>query len=304
MTGSPPDPADQIRSHSIGTELDLEGRTAVVTGASDGIGAVTASRLAGRGATVITVGRNPTKLETVADRIRSEGGAVEPHAVDFGSLDAVRELAGAILAAHDRVDVLVNNAGLTMEKRTLSADGFEMTFAVNHLAPFLLTNLLAPALVAAAPARVVTTSSVTMLKARIDFDDLQSERGYGRMKAYGMSKLCNVLFTRELARRFDPAQLTANCLHPGSVRTQIMRGRGLLSQVATGIGGLVLVSPEKGAETILFLAADPSVAATTGEYFVRNRSRPMPAAALNEESTRRLWEVSASLVGLPPAGGP
>ena len=219
--------------------------------------------------------------------------------MDFGSLDAVRDLADAILAGHDRIDVLVNNAGLTMERRTLSADGFEMTFAVNHLAPFLLTNLLLPRLLAAAPARVVTTSSITMLKARIDFDDLQSERGYSRMKTYGMSKLCNVLFTRELARRFDPAQLTANCLHPGSVRTQIMRGKGLLSQIATGIGGLVLISPEKGAETILFLAADPSVAGTTSEYFVRCRSRPMPAAALDEEAARRLWEVSAALVGLP-----
>ena len=275
----------------------------MVTGASDGIGAVTASRLAGRGATVITVGRNPAKLEAVADRIRSDGGAVEPHAVDFGSLDAVRALADTIVAGHDRIDVLVNNAGLTMEQRTLSADGFEMTFAVNHLAPFLLTNLLLPRLVAAAPARVVTTSSVTMLKARVDFDDLQSERGYGRMKTYGMSKLCNVLFTRELGRRFDPARLTANCLHPGSVRTQIMRGKGLLSQIATGIGGLVLISPEKGAETIVFLATDPSVAGTTGEYFVRSRSRPMPAAALDEDAARRLWDVSASLVGLP-AGDP
>ena len=298
MTQSPPHPADEIRSSPIGTEPDLEGRTAVVTGASDGIGAVTAAALADRGATVVAVGRNEDKLDGVVSRIRDRGGKVEGESADFGSLAAVRALAERVGDRHPRIDVLVNNAGLTMEQRTLSPDGYEMTFAVNHLAPFLLTNLLLPNLVRAAPARIVTTSSVTMLKARVDFDDLHAERGYGRMKAYGASKLCNVLFTCELARRLDPTVVTANCLHPGSVRTQIMRGKGLLSKIATGIGGLVLVSPEKGADTIIYLAADRSVAGVSGEYFVRRRSRSLPAVATDPEAGRRLWDVSAELVGI------
>ena len=273
-----------------------------MTGASDGIGAVTASTLARWGATVVAVGRNRTKLDAVVTRIRDAGGPVEAAAADFGSLAAVRALAADILDRHPRVDILVNNAGLTMEQRTLSADGFEMTFAVNHLAPFLLTNLLLPRLVAAAPARIVTTSSVTMLNARLDFDDLQSERGYGRMKAYGASKLSNVLFTRELSRRLDPAEVTANCLHPGSVRTQIMRGKGLLSRIATGVGGLVLVSPEKGADTIVYLATNPAVTGVSGEYFVRRQSRPLPATASDPDAARRLWDISAELVGLATPG--
>ena len=298
MTSAGAGPGPPVTVRPIETAPELRGRTAVVTGASDGIGAVTATTLARWGATVVAVGRNPAKLNDVVSAIRAAGGSAEGRAVDFGSLDAVRELGSDLAEHHPRIDVLVNNAGLTMEQRTLSADGYEMTFAVNHLAPFLLTNLLLPNLIAAAPARIVITSSVTMLKARVDFADLQSEQGFARMKAYAASKLCNVLFTRELARRLDPAQVTANCLHPGAVRTQIMRGEGFFSKIATGIGGLALVSPEKGADTILFLATDPSVAGVSGQYFVRRRSRGLPAAATDGTTAARLWDVSAELVGL------
>jgi NAD(P)-dependent dehydrogenase (short-subunit alcohol dehydrogenase family) len=217
---------------------------------------------------------------------------------DFASLEDVRSLAGRLLERHPRIHVLVNNAGTVTGHRELSADGYERVFAVNHLAPFLLTNLLLDRLRESAPARVVTTSSVAHAQGRIDFDDLQLQRGWSLGRAYGNSKLANVLFTRALARRLDGTDVVANCFHPGTVRTAIARDTGLLRALAWRVATMFASSPTKGASTLVYLAASPEAAEVSGEYFVDSKLGRTARRAADDAAAERLWQVSEELTGI------
>src|SRR4051795_1659801 len=225
--------------------------TVVLTGATRGIGRAAAIDLARRGAEVALVGRDPDRVRATADEARAAGGGapVHEHVADLARLDAVRRLAGELIERHPRIDVLANNAGAMFTSRHLTPDGFEQTFALNHLAPFLLTNLLLERLVACR-ARVVTTSSDAHKGAVLDLDDLQSERSRSRPgRVYGMTKLCNVLFTRELQRRH--AGIAANCFHPGVIRTGFGKNDGMLARISLTLAGPFLRSPETGARSLV-----------------------------------------------------
>lgn len=274
---------------------------ALVTGASTGIGLYTALGLAGAGFRVIMTGRDTSRIER-ARRIveeRAPAGAAETALADFASLDAVRRLAETVLARHDRLDVLVNNAGLISRSYGASEDGYEFTIAVNHLAPFLLTNLLLDRLRASAPSRIVTVASQAHRGARITAGMLGRE-DWSPLKAYGRSKLCNILFTRALARRLDGSGVIAACLHPGVVATDIGSNAGRFTSLGWRIVKPFLISPEQGAANSVFLATTTDPAPFNGAYVMEKRvARPDPAA-LDDTLADRLWDESARLVGLPP----
>jgi retinol dehydrogenase 12 len=281
----------------------MKDKVCVVTGATSGIGKAAAAALARQGARVVLVGRNRGRAEAAAADIASAGTQPQVEIADLASLEQVRELAGR-LSALERIDVLVNNAGLVLGEHRITPDGFEHVFAVNHLAPFLLTNLLLPKLTAAAPARVVTVSSDAHTAARLDLDDPNTVHGWDSWRSYANSKLANILFTRELARRMDGTGVTANCVHPGVVRTGFGRQARPLLRYGVMIARPFLLSPERGADTIVYLASSPEVAGQTGGYYVKRRRREPSAAARDDESARRLWEISESLTGLTPARPP
>ena len=274
-------------------------RVAIVTGASSGIGLYTALGLARAGMRVVMAGRDRARTETARRFVTERSGSdrVETALADFSRLAEVRRLAGEILSAHDRIDVLVNNAGLFSPKYRLSADGFELTFAVNHLAPFLLTNLLLDRLQASAPARIVTVASEAHRGQRIDIGDLTRPRDWTMMKAYGRSKLCNILFTHELASRVDPSKVVATCLHPGMVATGIGQRGGLV-----GLGWRLMkpfmLGPEQGAETPVFLATLPDPTPFHGRYVIRKAVEEPDAAAQDNNLAHRLWDESGGLAGL------
>ncbi len=230
----------------------------------------------------------------------ASGGQPELELADLASLTQVRDLA-ARLSQRPRIDVLINNAGLVVGRRELTEDGYEHTFAVNHLAPFLLTNLLLPVLTASAPARVITVSSVAHRGARLSLRNLQLERGYLPMLAYANSKLANIWFTRELARRLDGAGVTANCLHPGTGRTRFGDTGAAWLRLGLVVGGAFLRTPQSGAATTVFLASSPAVDGQTGGYYVSCRRRRPSRAARDDDRARRLWDISARLTALPPA---
>jgi len=280
--------------------LDLRGCTILVTGASSGIGLAASEELAAMGAELVLVGRDPTRLAAAAAavRARSAAGPVSTLACDLSSLAAVRGLTAEVLGRHPRLHVLVNNAGGVSPTRQVTADGLERTFAVNHLAPYLLTRLLLDRLVASAPARIVTVSSVAHRRAHLDFGDLQLERGYAIMRAYGQSKLANVLFTRELARRLAGTRVTANCLHPGAVATRIWSGARGFARPLLALAKLFMLTPEEGARTIVHLASEPEVAQLTGAYLEKGEVVDPAPQARDDAAARRLWEESARLVGL------
>ena len=244
---------------------------------------------------MVPVGRNERRLEAVA---RRAGGSAAPLAADFGSLTEVRELTGELLDRYERIDVLVNNAGLVMGRRELTEDGYEMTFSVNHLAPFLLTNLLLDRLRASAPARVVTTSSDAHRSGHMDLDDLDGERAWSSWGAYGASKLANVLFTRELARRVADEPVTANCLHPGVVRTSLERNMKWPMRIGWTVAKPFFASPKRGASTIVYLASAPEAAQFSGDYFVNSRRVNPSLEARDEQIAARLWQASAKRVGI------
>ncbi len=283
--------------------MDHTGRPLVclVTGATGGIGLATAVGLAASGAHVILGARNQARGASALRAVAGAAGSdrLEVAVADLSVQAEVRRMAAEIVAAHPRVDVLVNNAGLVSVRREETADGFELTWAVNHLAPFLLTNLLTGLLVASAPARVVTVSSGAHMGATLELDDLQFERRrYSALAAYGQSKLANVLFTAELARRLRDSGVTANSLHPGLVGSDFgSRGGGLV-----GLGWRLLrpfaLSPEKGARTSRYLATSPEVAGVTGRYFVGGRRVEPSPLARDPDLARRLWDVSAAMTGL------
>ena len=270
----------------------------MVTGASSGIGLHTALGLARAGMRVVLLGRDRTRTETARRFVTGRTGSdrVEIAVADFSQLAEIRRLADEILSAHDRIDVLVNNAGLLSPKYRLSADGFELTFAVNHLAPFLLTNLLLDNLKAAAPARIVTVASEAHRRNRIDIGDLTRPQDWTMMKAYGRSKLCNILFTRELAARLDPGDVVATCLHPGMVATAFGQ-RGGLAELGWRLLKPFMISAEKGAETPVFLATVPDPAPFHGGYVIRKTLAHPDPTALDSSLARRLWDESARLVG-------
>jgi retinol dehydrogenase 14 len=285
--------------------LDVRGKTILVTGATSGIGLEASVELARRGARVVMVGRDPGRTEAaVADVVALSGSRDVSHLLcDFSSQAAIRELASAFLAGHDRLHILVNNAGGVNKRRRLTEDGIEMTFAVNHLGCFLLTNLLCDLLVRSAPARVVTVASVGHRRGTLDFDDLGFERGgYFIMRAYTRSKLANVLFAAELARRLAGTSVTSNSLHPGSVATNIWSGAPRWAKPIIMIFFRpFFISAREGAANVVHLAASPELEGVTGQYFEEGKLVAAAPLAQDEGLAKRLWEVSAGLVGLSSA---
>jgi len=279
----------------------MNGKVCVVTGATSGIGKAAATALAGMGSQVVLVGRDQGRAEATAAEIGAKS-TVPPKVeiADLAVMEQVRALAGR-LASLERIDVLINNAGLVVSERRVTQDGFEYVFAVNHLAPFLLTNLLLPKLTGSAPARVVTVTSDAHTAAKLDLDDPSLEQGWESWRSYANSKLANILFTRELARRLDGTGVTANCAHPGVVRTGFGRDAKPLMRLGMTIARPFFLSPERGADTIVYLASSPDVAGETGGYYVKRQRREPSAAARDDAAARRLWEISEKMTGLTPA---
>jgi NAD(P)-dependent dehydrogenase (short-subunit alcohol dehydrogenase family) len=278
----------------------MHGKICVVTGATSGIGLVTAQALARQGATLIVVARNPERGAATVSRIQRETGnsAVELMVTDLSTQAQVRRLASEIQHRFARLDVLVNNAGALFSRRRLSADGLEMTFALNHLAYFLLTNLLLDPLKAADSARIVNVSSEAHRRARLDFSDLQGQHRYTGWRAYARSKLANLLFTYELTRRLEGTGIVANALHPGFVATNFGRNNRSLMAAFFRILQLAAISPEEGAQTIIYLASSPEVKGITGKYFVKQKAVRSSQVSYNRDDAERLWQVSAELARL------
>jgi len=279
----------------------LAGKHIVITGATRGIGRAAAVELAREGATVIVHGRNDQSVAAVVETIgrRCRAGRAEGIVADLASQAAVRRLATEIHSRCDRLDVLVNNAGCATRTRQTTVDGLERQLAVNHLAPFLLTNLLLNRLRASAPARIVNVASNAHRRAAFDLNDLNWEkRPYQPLGAYGATKLANILFTRELARRLDGSGVTANSLHPGVVATHIFAGLGLAGTIFGILSKPLLLSPEKGARTTVYLCSSPDVAQVSGKFFDRSAPANPAAAALDDATAALLWQRSERLTGL------
>jgi len=288
------------------SNTSMQGKVCIVTGANSGIGKATALGLAQMGATVVMVCRNQSKGEEAQNEIKekSENDAIDLMLADLSSQESIRQLAENFQQHYQQLHVLINNAGVANLSRRETVDELEMTFAVNYLAPFLLTNLLLDKLKASAPARIVNVSSESHQSGYIKMDDLELEKGYRLMRAYGQSKLALVLFTYELARRLQGTGVTANCLHPGFVATNIGQngvgsiGRSIVKLIFSRLG----ISPEEGAKTSIYLASSPVIEGITCKYFIK--SIPVRSAPISYDETlqRQLWEVSAKLVNLHDVG--
>ncbi len=277
----------------------MSGKVCLVTGATSGIGRVTARELARMDATVVAVGRNRQKgEETVAEiKRRSANDKVEFLQADLSSQESIRDLARTFTDKYDQLQVLVSNAGGVFSKRETTVDGLEMTFALDHLAYFLLTTLLLPVLERSAPARIINVSSGAQGTGKIDFDDLQGAKRYSGWRAYSQAKLANVLFTYELACRLQGTGVTANCLHPGFVATGFAQNNSGALQALIKAGQVFAISPEKGAETSVFLASSPLVEGVSGKYFANKKEKKSAKQSYDESAARRLWDVSAQLTG-------
>jgi NAD(P)-dependent dehydrogenase (short-subunit alcohol dehydrogenase family) len=275
----------------------MDGKVVVVTGATSGIGEVAAGKLASMGARVIAIARDRARGEATLARLRQMAPGLT-HGVYYADLSVLAEMkrvAAEIAAVEPRIDVLINNAGAAFDSRQLTPDGMERTFATNHMAYFVVTHGLRERLLAAAPARVISTSSEAHRRTKIDFTDLQAARDFGGLKAYGRSKLCNILFTRELARRLSGTGVTANCLHPGFVNTRIGdNAKGVVASLFR-LAKKFALTPEKGAETIVFLASAKEVAGVTGGYFYQCRPNTPSPEAQDDQAARQLWEKSEEL---------
>jgi NAD(P)-dependent dehydrogenase (short-subunit alcohol dehydrogenase family) len=276
----------------------VRGKTCIITGATDGIGLEAAAGLGALGARLVLVGRNRPKGEVVlaALRQRVPGIAAEMHYADLSRRDEIRRLVPELLAAAPRIDVLLNNAGAFFAERVVIEDGLEQTFTLNHMGYFRLTALLRERLIASAPARIVNVASEAHRNASLDFDDLQTARGYNGWKAYQRSKLANILFTRELARRLAGTGVTANCLHPGFVKTSFGDNNRGFWGIGIRLGKLfAAISIPRGAETPVYLASAPEIEGVTGKYFDKCRVREPNAAARNDADAERLWKESERL---------
>jgi retinol dehydrogenase-14 len=283
------------------TGTSMAGKAALITGGTGGIGKATAVGLAQLGARVGIVGRDATRADSAAADIRAASGnpSVDAFTADLSSQAEVRRLAAEVLGTYPRLEVLVNNVGGFWAHRHVTVDGLEHTFAVNHLAAFLLTNLLLERLVASAPARVVTVSSGAQSMGRIDFGDLQGERKYSGQRAYNQSKLANVMFTYELARRLEGTGVTANVLHPGVTRTAFgAEDQAWYFTTGSGFARRFMKAPEQGAEMPIHLASSPDVEGVSGRYFANGRPKESNKLSYDADAAARLWRVSAELVGL------
>ena len=283
------------------SQESLAGKVCLVTGATSGIGKVTARELAQRGATVVVVGRSEARSAATVSQIRrqTDNSSVEFLLADLSSQQDVRRLAKEFENRYPRLDVLVNNAGAIMLSRRESVDGIEMTFALNHLAYFLLTNLLLDRLKSSAPARIVNVASNSHERAKLDLDDIQVRGRYWGFGAYARSKLANILFSYELARRLEGTGVTVNALHPGLVGTNFLANNGpfgKLLRMAVVVKGM---SVERGARTSIYLASSPDVEKVTGRYYFKEQDVPSSIASYDEDSARQLWRLSAELTGLP-----
>lgn len=283
------------------TTETLTGKTILVTGGTSGIGYIAARTLAGMGATVAIVGHHAARAQDAATRIQRETGAANTQALvaDLSSLEQVRSLAEQVQQRYSRLDVLLNNAGGVFMGRQTTVDGYERTFAINHLAPFLLTNLLLDRLKADAPARIITVSSMAHQGQRIHLDDLdQTRRGYSAWRAYGESKLANILFTYALSRRLAGSNVTANTLHPGFVATNFAKNNGPLWQVFMTLARPFAISPERGAQTSIYLASSPEVASVSGRYFIQRKPAQSSSASMDVDAQEGLWRLSEQMTGL------
>lgn len=276
----------------------MQGKVVVITGATSGVGEAAALRLAQMGARIVLVARDADRAQTTLSKLReiAPDQAHRAYIVDLSSIAQTRRIAAEIAAAEPRIDVLVNNAGAMFARRRETAEGLELTFALNHMAYFVLTEGLRDRLIAAAPSRVVSTASAAHENARLDFDNLQGVGTQGSLGAYGRSKLCNILFTRELARRLAGTGVTANCLHPGFVATRFGDNAGGIFKLMFPLAKrLFALTPEKGAETIVHLASAPEVEGVSGLYFDKCARKTPSAAAQDDQAAARLWGESERL---------
>jgi len=278
----------------------MKGKIVLITGATSGIGRETAFGLADMGAKVVILARNGDKASATIDQIKERTGNTETEFIkcDLTSLDSVRKAADVFKNGHSKLDVLINNAGGVFGKRKVTVDGFEQTFEVNHLSHFLLTNLLLDVLKKSAPSRIIVVGSQAHSGARLDFDDLMLENDYSPFKAYGRSKLANLLFCFELSRRSEGTGVTANCLHPGVVRTNFGHDLNGATKFFMPVGHLFMISPRKGASTSIYLATDPGIANVSGKYFAKKEVRPSSPESTDQTVAKRLWDVSLKLTGL------
>lgn len=276
----------------------FEDRTLLVTGASSGIGRATAEGLAATGARLLLQGRTPERCaETMASVEKIAPGRVELLQADLSTLDGIRRFAADVASRTDHLDVLINNAGVTIPRRELTADGFEMTIAVNHHAYFLTTGLLLPLLGELRPSRIVNVASGAHRFGRIDLDDLDNERKYSTMRVYGQSKTANLLFNVELARRLEGTPITTNALHPGGIRSNLGGGNGPLLETFRRFVSLFLKPPEEGARTSIHLATSPEVEGVSGRYFEKCREATPSPHAVDPASASRLWSLTEERVG-------
>ena len=284
----------------IQTNGGIAGRTCMITGATSGIGRATALELARRGAELVLVCRDRARADAVVAEIRTATGKgnVEVMLADLSSQQAIRQLARDYLATSRPLHVLLNNAGVVNLQRTLTCDGIETVFAVNHLAYFLLTNLLLDRLKASVPARIVNVASDAHRFGAMNFDDLGGTHGYRTMRIYGQSKLANILFTYELARRLEGSGVTVNCLHPGAVATGLGKNNGGWAKVVIGMLRPFFRTPESGAATSIYLAASAEVEGISGKYFSNGKETRSSKASYDAAAARRLWEISAQMTRL------
>src|SRR5437899_2395459 len=293
-----------MQNENASDKATMKDKVGMITGANSGIGKAASLALAKMGATVVMVARNAERGEAARSEIirESQNNSVDLLLADLSSLKSVRQLAAEFQKKYSKLHVLINNAGLFNQRRHVTTDGYENTFATNYLAPFLLTNLQLDLLKASAPSRIINVSSVGHYNGHINFDDLNLEKEYGGWKAYGQSKLALVIFTHELAKKLQGTSVTVNAVHPGTVATNIWsRPMGPLGFVMA-VPKLFMTSPNKGAETVVYLASSPDAASTSGEYWDKLKVKKSSEESYNEEVGKRLWEVSEKLTSLESRG--
>jgi NAD(P)-dependent dehydrogenase (short-subunit alcohol dehydrogenase family) len=281
----------------------MEGKVCLVTGANSGIGKATALGLARKGATVVMLCRNPRRAERALRTVRKQSGSNDVHLIlaDLSRRRDIFDAAREFNSRFERLDVLVNNAGILTRKRRVTPDGFETQFFVNHLAYFLLTGLLIDTLKASAPSRIINVASTAHSRGILDFGNLQGEKGYNGWQQYGNTKLANIVFTYELARRLDGSGVTANCLHPGVIHTNLLRNYSVVINWLWYLARWFFKKPAEGAETPVYLASSPEVEGVSGKYFKYCRPLGTSEISYNAAVQQRLWEVSGELTGYQPA---